>query len=67
MTLIIRTAADLAAERDAAARARAAVEARAYLAETDWMVVRAAETGKPVPDRVTQARAAARASLGLQA
>lgn len=37
--------------------------ARAYLAETDWMVIREAETGKPMPDDVRQRRAAARQIL----
>jgi hypothetical protein len=63
MRLTIKTAADLAAEAETAARARAMAEARAYLAETDWMVIRAAETGKPVPEAVTEARAAARKTL----
>jgi hypothetical protein len=60
MNLIIKSAADLAAEAAAAERARANAEARRYLAETDWMVIRAAETGKPVPVDVAEARAAAR-------
>lgn len=34
--------------------------AREYLAETDWMVVRSVETGKPVPEDVLAKRAAAR-------
>jgi len=38
-------------------------EARVYLAETDWMVIREAETGKPVPDDVRQRREAARRTL----
>lgn len=37
--------------------------AAAYLASTDWMVIRAAEAGKPVPDDILQARAEARAVL----
>ena len=37
--------------------------AREYLAETDWMVIRAAETGTPVPDDVSTRRAEARKSL----
>lgn len=41
----------------------ARAEAAAYLAETDWMVIRAAETGKPVPDDVSTRRAEARKSL----
>ena len=37
--------------------------ARAYLAETDWYVVRHAETGKAIPDGILTARAAARAEV----
>jgi hypothetical protein len=64
MSLIIRTLADLQAEAETAERARAAEAARRYLAETDWMVIRAAETGKPVPEDVATARAEARRKLG---
>jgi hypothetical protein len=60
MKLIIKTAADRAAEAEAAAREQAKATARAYLAETDWMVIRAAETGTPIPDDVAEKRAAAR-------
>jgi len=35
-------------------------EALAYLASTDWYVVRFAETGAPIPGEVTEKRAAAR-------
>lgn len=49
-----------AAEREAA---DAIVRARRYLAATDWMVVRAAEGGKPVPKDVLAARAAARKTI----
>jgi hypothetical protein len=38
-------------------------EARAYLASTDWMIVRFAETGVAVPQSVLDARAAARVSI----
>lgn len=38
-------------------------EARAYLASTDWMVTRMAETGVPVPQDIAQARAEARARI----
>lgn len=38
-------------------------EARAYLASTDWYVVRFAETGRPIPDEVREAREAARDSI----
>ena len=64
MSLIIRTARDLAAGRAAAERALAAAEARRYLAETDWMVIRAAETGVPVPEDVAERRVAAREIAG---
>jgi 2,4-dienoyl-CoA reductase-like NADH-dependent reductase (Old Yellow Enzyme family) len=65
--MMIKTADDLAAEAAARDRARAVAEARAYLADTDWMVIRAAETGTPVPDDVTAARAAARATISNSA
>jgi len=66
MKLTIRTAAELTAETQAAERARAVLDARRYLAETDWMVVRATETGLPVPDTVLQSRAEARQFLSLR-
>ena len=44
----------------ALARAAAEAEARRTLAATDWMVIRSCETGTPVPEDVTRARAAAR-------
>ena len=37
--------------------------AAAYLAATDWMVIRQSETGQPVPDDILHARAEARAAL----
>lgn len=37
--------------------------AAAYLAATDWMVIRQSEAGKPVPDDILQARAEARVVL----
>lgn len=37
-----------------------AERARRYLAETDWYVTRAAETGKPIPDDIKTAREDAR-------
>jgi hypothetical protein len=49
-----------AAERDAE---DAVLRARRYLAETDWMVVRAAEGAKPVPKDILAARAAARKTI----
>lgn len=57
------TAEDKAAAAAAGAAAREHATARAYLAETDWMVVRAAETGKPVPADVADQRAQARAVI----
>lgn len=60
MKLIIKTSEDLAAEAEANARAAVRAAALTYLSETDWMVMRAAETGKPVPPPVAEARAAAR-------
>jgi hypothetical protein len=39
------------------------VDARAYLLETDWYVVRFAETGASIPDDVRAARESARASI----
>lgn len=38
-------------------------QARAYLANTDWYVVRFTETGTPIPDDIRAAREAARASV----
>jgi hypothetical protein len=35
-------------------------EARFYLDSTDWYVIRFIETGVPVPEEITEARAAAR-------
>ena len=40
-----------------------ALEAGRLLNETDWMVVRMLETGKPVPKDVTDARASARTKI----
>lgn len=60
MGLIIRTKKQIAA--DAAAREAEArrTEARAFLASTDWMVVRLAETGTPIPADIASRRAQAR-------
>lgn len=41
-------------------QARVNAEARAYLASTDWYVIRQQETGQPVPSDVQALRAAAR-------
>ena len=64
MKLTIKTADDLAAEQAArAAQAAQRPDAMAYLASTDWLVVRQAETGKPVPQDARDRRAEARAIL----
>lgn len=39
------------------------IEARAYLASTDWYVIRQQETGQPAPEEVLASRAAARAKV----
>lgn len=41
-------------------QAQANAEARAYLAETDWYVIRLQETGEPVPVDILAERSAAR-------
>jgi len=56
----IKTPADIEAEVQAQAAARARADALAYLASTDWMVTRLAETGKPIPDDVAAKREDAR-------
>ena len=42
---------------------QANAEARAYLAETDWYVIRMQETGEPVPADILAERSAARARV----
>lgn len=42
---------------------QASAEARAYLAETDWYVIRLQETDEPVPAEILADRAAARARV----
>ena len=64
MSLTVKTPEDLAAAQEAAERASAAEAARRYLAETDWMAIRAAETGRPMPEDVAKARAEARKTAG---
>jgi hypothetical protein len=63
MFKVIKTAKDLADEREAAALAAEKAKAQAYLASTDWYVVRHAETGKAIPADVMDARAKARELL----
>lgn len=57
------TAEDKAAAEKAQAQERMRAKARRYLTETDWYVIRAADTGTPIPEPVRVARAAARALL----
>ena len=44
-------------------QARVNTESRAYLASTDWYVIRQQETGEQVPDEIMAERAAARARV----
>lgn len=44
-------------------QSQANAEARAYLAGTDWYIIRMQETGEPVPDEILAERAAARAMV----
>ncbi|KTC39789.1 hypothetical protein AO265_20920 [Pseudomonas sp. ABAC61] len=45
---------------------RKANEAREYLRQTDWLVVRKLETGKDVPADIAEQRAQARALVPAQ-
>lgn len=63
MKMRIKDAAAIAAEKEAQARAAARAQTLAYLASTDWLFVREAETGKAVPPETRAARAQARAIL----
>ena len=63
MKLTIKTPADLAAAAQARENEAARAQARAYLSDTDWLVVRQAETGTPIPDDIRQNRAEARSLL----
>ena len=63
MRLRIKTPEDIAAQAQAQARNAKRAEARAYLSDTDWLVVRQAETGTPIPDDIRQNRAEARSLL----
>ncbi len=63
MKLSITPPADLDAARIAAQRAALRDEARAFLAATDWLIVRRAETGTEVPPDILQGRAQARRVL----
>lgn len=49
--------AELIAEIEAV---QAEIEAKSYLAQTDWYVIRQNETGEPIPENVLEKRAAAR-------
>lgn len=63
MKLSGKTLRDIFAEEAAKEAARVNEEARAYLAATDWYIVREAETGRHVPQEVLDKRAAARATV----
>ncbi len=54
------TEADRKARAEAEAREAKRAAALSYLAETDWMVTRSIEIGKPIPDDVKAAREEAR-------
>ena len=60
---IVPPAAELARRETIAAAEAAIADAQAYLDATDWLVVRMAETGQPMPDDVPPARAEARAVI----
>jgi len=54
------TQAQVDAEREAEERAQVNDEARAYLRETDWYVIRAIENAGQIPDEIREKRQAAR-------
>lgn len=56
----MKTKAQVDAEAKAAKQEAEQSEARAYLASTDWLIVRHAETGQAVPLSVTEKRQTAR-------
>lgn len=58
-----KTAEDKQAEAEAAATQKANAEALAYLASTDWYIVRSLDSGKPIPDDIASARQSARDSI----
>jgi hypothetical protein len=59
----IKTAEQLAAEKAQAKQDGINSENRAYLASTDWYVVRQQETGETIPQDVLDARQAARDAI----
>lgn len=59
----IITAADKAAADQRALRDAEKATARATLADTDWLIIRRAETGKSVPRDILDQRKAARTVL----
>lgn len=54
---------EVAAREAAEEQRRVNDEARAYLRETDWYVIRNADTGWPVPDDIWQLRQEARKAV----
>lgn len=59
----VQTKEDREAAQATIDRATAEAEARRYLLETDWMVIRQAETGQLIPEEVSAARKIARQAL----
>ena len=54
---------DKNARSESVAGERCRRAAQAYLDRTDWLVIRHAETGMPVPEDILERRAAARQEL----
>lgn len=57
------TQAEVDAREAEAKREEKNAEALAYLRETDWYIVRQADTGEPVPDEVRKRRQEARDAI----
>lgn len=64
LTLNIKTAEDIQAEKADLQKKEYRASLLRYLAETDWYVIRAQETNKPMPKKIAEARANARSDLG---
>jgi len=61
--MIGKTQADIDVEAAAELRELTNQEALRYLSETDWYVIREADTSEAVPDEVRRLRAAAREKI----
>ena len=59
----VKTAQDKEREASEQLQAQINSEALAYLASTDWYVIRSKETGATIPDEILAAREAARARI----